>query len=71
MQSRETQITMVKWTNAGGQTKWANERSFYRPPAWKPPKEVILCEVLFQLFQSDHDFCAFLVDYQCYCRLGH
>ena len=32
-QSRETQITMVKWTNAGGQTKRANERSFvYRPP---------------------------------------
>ena len=24
MQSRETQITMVKWTNAGGQTKRAN-----------------------------------------------
>ena len=36
MQSRETQITMVKWTNAGGQTKRANERSFvYRPPAWR------------------------------------
>ena len=34
MQSRDTQITMVKWTNAGGQTKRANERSFvYRPPA--------------------------------------
>ena len=29
MQSRETQITMVKWTNAGGQTKRAN---VYRPP---------------------------------------
>ena len=27
---------MVKWTNAGGQTKRANERSFvYRPPAWR------------------------------------
>ena len=27
---------MVKWTNAGGQTKRANERSFvYRPPAWQ------------------------------------
>ena len=24
MQSRETQITMVKWTKAGGQTKRAN-----------------------------------------------
>ena len=36
MQSRETQITMAKWTNAGGQTKRANERSFvYRPPAWR------------------------------------
>ena len=36
MQSRETQKTMVKWTNAGGQTKRANERSFvYRPPAWR------------------------------------
>ena len=36
MQSRGTQITMVKWTNAGGQTKRANERSFvYRPPAWR------------------------------------
>ena len=36
MQSRETQITKVKWTNAGGQTKPANERSFvYRPPAWR------------------------------------
>ena len=36
MQSRETQITMVKWTNAGGQTKRANERSFVcRPPAWR------------------------------------
>ena len=36
MQSRETQITMVKWTNAGVQTKRANERSFvYRPPAWR------------------------------------
>ena len=35
-QSRETQITMVKWTNAGGQTKRANERSFvYRPQAWR------------------------------------
>ena len=36
MHSRETQITMVKWTNAGGQTKRTNERSFvYRPPAWR------------------------------------
>ena len=36
MQSRKTQITMVKWTNAGGQTKRANEQSFvYRPPAWR------------------------------------
>ena len=36
MQSRETQIAMVKWTNAGGQTKRANERSIvYRPPAWR------------------------------------
>ena len=36
MQSRETQITLVKWTNADGQTKRANERSFvYRPPAWR------------------------------------
>ena len=36
MHPRETQITMVKWTNAGGQTKRANERSFvYRPPAWR------------------------------------
>ena len=36
MQCRETQITMVKWTNAGGQTKRANERSFvYRPAAWR------------------------------------
>ena len=36
MQSRETQITMVKWTNAGGQTKPANEWSFvYHPPAWR------------------------------------
>ena len=36
MHSRETQITMVKWTNAVGQTKRANERSFvYRPPAWR------------------------------------
>ena len=36
MQSRERQITMMKWTNAGGQTKRANERSFvYRPPAWR------------------------------------
>ena len=27
---------MVKWTNAGGQTKRANERSFvYSPPAWR------------------------------------
>ena len=27
---------MVKWTNAGGQTKPANERSFvYHPPAWR------------------------------------
>ena len=27
---------MVKWTNADGQTKRANERSFvYRPPAWR------------------------------------
>ena len=35
MKSRETQITMVKWTNAGGQTKRAKERSFvYRPSAW-------------------------------------
>ena len=36
MQSPETQITMVKWTNAGGQTKGANEQSFvYRPPVWR------------------------------------
>ena len=36
MQSRETQITMVKWTNTGGQTKRANEQSFvYPPPAWR------------------------------------
>ena len=36
IQSRETQITMVKWTNASGQTKRANERYFvYRPPAWR------------------------------------
>ena len=36
MQSWKTEITMVKWTNAGGQTKRANERSFvYRPPAWR------------------------------------
>ena len=36
MQSRETQKTMVKWPNAGGQTKRANERSFvYPPPAWR------------------------------------
>ena len=36
MQSRETQITMVKRTNAGRQTKPANERSFvYRQPAWR------------------------------------
>ena len=35
MQYRETQITMVKRTNAGGQIKRANERSFvYRSPAW-------------------------------------
>ena len=28
--------TMVKRTNAGGQTKRGNERSFvYRPPAWR------------------------------------
>ena len=34
IQSQETQITVVKWTNAGGQTKRANERSFvYCPPA--------------------------------------
>ena len=34
MRPRETQITMVKRTNAGGQTKRANERSFvYHPPA--------------------------------------
>ena len=36
MQSGETQITMVKWTNAGWQTKRANERSFvYRRPVWR------------------------------------
>ena len=36
MQSRETQITMVKGTNTGGQTKRANEQSFvYRPPVWR------------------------------------
>ena len=36
MQSRETQITVVKWTNAGVQTKGANEPSFVdRPPAWR------------------------------------
>ena len=28
MQSRETQITMVKWTNAGGQTKRTNDLLF-------------------------------------------
>ena len=26
---------------------------------WKPHIEVILCEVLFQLFQSDHDFLCY------------
>ena len=36
-----TQITMVKWTNAGGQTMRANERSFvYRPPAWRQWRNV-------------------------------
>ena len=36
MKSRETQITMVERTNAGGQTKRANERSFvYLPPPWR------------------------------------
>ena len=41
MQSWETQITMVKRTNAGGQTKRANERSFvYRPPAWRRLRNV-------------------------------
>ena len=41
MQSRETQITMVKWTNAGGQTKRTNERSFVsRPPAWRQWRNV-------------------------------
>ena len=41
MQSRETQITMVKRKNAGGQTKRANERSFvYRPPAWRRWRKV-------------------------------
>ena len=48
MQSRETQVTMVKWTNAGGQTKRANERSFALftvdqhggdDVTWKPPIE--------------------------------
>ena len=46
MQSRETQITMVKWTNAGGQTERANERSFvYRPPArrrWRNVKTTLM-----------------------------
>ena len=33
--------TMVKWTNAGGQTKRANERSFVnRPPAWRQWRNV-------------------------------
>ena len=36
MHPRETQITMVKSRNAGGQTKRANEQSFvYRPPVWR------------------------------------
>ena len=44
MQSRETQIIMVKWTNAGGRTKRAKERSFvYRPPAWQRWRNVIWC----------------------------
>ena len=41
MQSLETQIAMVKWTNAGGQTKGANEQSFvYRPPVWRRSRNV-------------------------------
>ena len=32
---------MVKWTNAGGQTKGANEQSFvYRPPVWRQWRNV-------------------------------
>ena len=50
MQSRETQITMVKWTNAGGQTKRANERSFvYRPPAWQRWRNVKTTYSIFQI----------------------
>ena len=49
MQSRETQITMVKWTNAGGQTKRANERSFvYCPPAWRRWRNVKTTYILFE-----------------------
>ena len=41
MQSREAQTTMMKWTNSGGQTKRANERSFvYLPPAWRRWRDV-------------------------------
>ena len=55
MQSRETQITMVKWTNAGGQTKGANERSFvYCPPAWRRWRNVktTYCRFGFLLYIS-------------------
>ena len=55
MQSRETQITMVKWTNAGGQTKGANERSFvYRPPVWRRWRNVRTTYMLalFNLFRN-------------------
>ena len=50
MQSRETQITVVKWTNAGGQTKRANEQSFvYRPPAWRRWRNV---KIIYSLEKS-------------------
>ena len=53
MRSRETQITMVQRTNAGGQTKRANERSFvYRPPAWRRWRNVkTTCDAIRMLHQ--------------------
>ena len=59
MQSRETQITKVKWTNAGGQTKPANERSFvYRPPAWRRWRNVktTYIDILFAVGKLNHRY---------------
>ena len=55
---------MVKWTNAGGQTKRANERSFvYRPPAWRRWRNVktTYCQLTVNVYYTDRNLLDYLL----------